>query len=164
MAPRSGVGAAADALHCQWCMQDLPAGQTVCPSCGSPGVPDPRLAAVVTTADPTLAAPVGADLVRPELVEWWRDDEGVDADGTPKLTAADVEERRTQTFIAIGVAVAVCISLGWLSGPLLAPLIERLTGSKVEHPSDLRGAGAFLGTLVGMFIGATGGWIIWSGK
>ena len=162
------LSSAALGLHCQWCMTTLPAGDALCPACGSAGVPDLRLAASASelvSAPATLAATHRAPaLAQPELVEWWRDDDEGDAAPPTTLSLADVERRRTQTFVAIGVAVVSCIALGWLAGPLLAPAIERLTGTTIEHPHDLRGTGAFLGTLVGMFIGATGGWIIWSSK
>jgi hypothetical protein len=154
------------ALRCQWCNTALPAGATLCPSCGSAGVADPRLtSAADLPAGLIEAAPEQAPRAdAAELVEWWRDDDDLadDAVATPKMTLAELEARRMRTFIAIGVAVVVCIALGWLAGPLLAPAMERLTGTTVEHPSDLRGAGTFLGALVGMFVGAVGGWIIWS--
>jgi hypothetical protein len=154
------------ALRCQWCNTALPAGATLCPSCGSAGVADPRLTSVaelpvgLVEAVPDLATRADAS----ELVEWWRDndDPADDAILAPKLSLEELEARRVRTFAAIGVAVVVCVGLGWLAGPLLAPGMERLTGTTVEHPSDLRGAGTFLGALVGMFVGAIGGWIIWS--
>ena len=156
----------AGALRCQWCNTALPAGATLCPACGSAGVADPRLTGIadvpvgLVEAVPELASRADAA----ELVEWWRDndDPDDDADAAPKMSLAELESRRMRTFVAIGVAVVVCVALGWLAGPLLAPAMERLTGTTVEHPSDLRGAGTFLGVLVGMFVGAVGGWIIWS--
>ncbi len=70
-----------------------------------------------------------------------------------------------QSLVFMGGAVVVCAMLGWLIGPsLLVGPFEGLTGTEVEDLSDLRGMGTIGGLVIGMFIGATGGWVIWSDK
>ena len=77
----------------------------------------------------------------------------------------EVERRRMQSIVFMGGAVVVCAMLGWLIGPsLLVGPFEGLTGTEVEDLSDLRGMGTIGGLVIGMFIGATGGWVIWSDK
>ena len=159
-------------LRCQWCSQTLPAGVTDCPTCGSLGAPDPRLnmpgegptpaldaSSAVMASNAQVALGEGA-----ALPEWWLDDDDAGASHKPTMTLADVEQRRARALVTIGAAVVLCVALGWLLGPQLAGGFERLTGSPVENPDDLRGTGAFLGMLTGMFVGATGGWLIWSSK
>lgn len=157
--------ARADTLHCQWCSVTLPAGQTVCPKCGSPGIPDPRLG----EAPPPAAALPEATPARPvELVEWWREDEEA-ADGEQPRSRAlpsyeEVERRRMMTLVFIGLSVVFCAVLGYLLGPVLAGPMEALTGTPVENTAELRPTGAFIGLLAGFMVGATGGWIVWSGR
>jgi hypothetical protein len=146
--------------RCQWCNAPLPAGTARCASCGALCATDDALK--THAVEPAIAPEPEA--ARADLVEWWREDDTADGPPAPRLTLADVERRRMQTFVAIGVGVVVCTVFGWLAGPLLAPALERLTGATIEHPSDLRGMGALLGFIAGMFCGATGGWIIWSGR
>jgi hypothetical protein len=165
------------ALRCQWCSVPLPAGVTTCPTCGSPGIPDPRLAAgdlnesEIPALDPIkTAAATAPDITdERELVEWWKH-ETLNADPieeplptTPSF--ADVERRRMQSFAFISGAVFVCAMLGWLIGPsLLVGPFEGLTGTTVEDLSDLRGMGTLGGIIIGLFIGSTGGWAIWSSR
>src|SRR5690348_15472466 len=86
---------AAANLRCQWCFTTLPSGTATCPTCGSPGVPDPRFSSEVNEA--AAAAPEMAPTPT-ELVEWWREDE---TDGSePKwralMSEAEADRRRMQ--------------------------------------------------------------------
>jgi hypothetical protein len=169
----SGVTAADQAgeptavsLRCQWCMTAIPSGVTTCPTCGSSAIPDPRM--VVPGAEPVTeqAIPVVADPgPAGEPTEWWREE---DQDGVfstrRQPTFEEVEQRRTQTLLFIGGSIVVCVVIGWLLGPLLAPALESLTGTPVEDPNDLRPTGMFFGLLAGFFVGALAGLVIWSGR
>jgi hypothetical protein len=150
--------------RCSWCTTSLAAGATRCPSCGA-SVVDPSLSP--PDAVPAAATPVAPTQPRSKLVEWWKD-EPVNKDGTPVRrplpSFAEVEQRRLQTFIAIGGAILFCAVLGWLLGPLLSGLVESITGSPVEDTNDLRPTGLFIGVLVGSMLGAIGGMVIWSGS
>jgi uncharacterized membrane protein AbrB (regulator of aidB expression) len=115
--------------------------------------PDPLAEAVVER---------GATGDQSELIEWWHGDEQK-GDTREPLSFEEVEQRRMLTLAFIGIAVVFCASLGWIIGPaMLDGPIESLTGTPVEEPSDLRGLGTFVGLIAGMFIGASGGWVIWS--
>jgi hypothetical protein len=81
-----------------------------------------------------------------------------------RLSFEEAERRKVQTYCVIGVSVAFFMLTGWLAGPMLSGTIEHFTGTPVENGSDLRPMGAILGLMVGFFIGATGGWVVWSGK
>jgi hypothetical protein len=165
----------AGALRCQWCSVPLQPGVTICPTCGSPGIPDPRLSAGtmedldISDARPTVA-PVTNDAVavdERDLVEWWKHEtlnaEPLDEPQQALPSFEDVERRRTQSLVFICSAVVVCGMLGWLIGPsLLVGPFEGLTGTTVKNLSDLRGMGTIGGVLLGLFIGSTGGWVIWS--
>jgi hypothetical protein len=162
--PAGPVGA----LRCQWCSVALPAGSMTCPRCGSHGVPDPNLDPAEAMPDLFEPAPIAAKPAE-ELVEWWRDGdaEAEQAEEAPRkaLPSSDDVERRQFLTIATMIAAAVlCTLLGWLLGPQLTGAMESVTGTPVEDPSSLRGLGAFVGLLVGLFAGATGGWIIGSGR
>lgn len=161
-------------LRCQWCSVPLATGVTICPTCGSAGIPDPGMTGAgltepeISEADPVRDA-VAANGVaggEVELVEWWRNETPAgDLTEEPRQTLdfAAVERRRMQSMIAIGGAVVVCVALGWLIGPsLLEGPFERLTGTTVENPDDLRTMGTIGGLIVGMFVGATSGWVVWA--
>jgi hypothetical protein len=124
------------------------------------------------TVNPTDVVPAAAVPVAPaqpasKLVEWWKD-EPVGDDGTPARRSlpsfAEVEQRRMQTFVAIGVAILFCAVFGWLLGPLLSGPVENITGTPVEDTGDLRPTGLFIGVLAGSMLGSIGGMVIWSGK
>jgi hypothetical protein len=179
---RHGISAAqgtteAGALRCQWCSVPLQPGVTICPTCGSAGIPDPRMSAGrldeldITDASPSFA-PIANDAAvadERELVEWWKL-ETLNADPLDEPLPAvasfeDVERRRTQSLVFICGAVVVCGMLGWLIGPsLLVGPFEGLTGTTVTNLSDLRGMGTIGGILLGLFIGSTGSWVIWSSR
>ncbi len=94
-----------------------------------------------------------------------RDDETADTSpSTSRTSYLDVEDRQLQTYGVIIASVVFCVAVGWLAGPLLAGPMESLTGTPIENTSDLRPTGGVLGLLAGFFIGATCGWIIWSGR
>ena len=167
--------AQASALRCQWCSVPLMPGVTICPTCGSPGIPDPRMTvAGLNDSDVDEPEPASEEFVAHpktddtgELVEWWREEsKAADTAHTrEQLSYEEVEQRQVQTLAFIGIAVVVCAVLGWIIGPaLLEGPIESLTGTPVEQRSDLRGMGTFIGLIVGMFIGATGGWVIWASR
>lgn len=147
-------------LTCQWCSVRLLAGETRCPTCGSPGIPDPNLHPPGVAM---LEAETVPDIVEPkeELTEWWLDEDEVQHQQLrAALSPAAVEDRLFRTAgVLIGTAV-VFTFLGWLVGPMfLSPLMENITGSPVEHASDLRPMGGILGLLTGLFFGASYGWI-----
>jgi hypothetical protein len=161
--PTASAVGSGGALRCQWCIEALPAGTSRCPSCGSNAIPDPVLSedlpasveAVVLEADPPAA--------QGELREWWRDDEAEEPDRKPRITPDEAERRTVVTITSLVGAAVFCIFIGWLIGPrFLEPLMENITGAPIDNPDDLRGLGAFIGLLGGLFIGATGGWIIWA--
>ena len=167
-------GTEQQALRCQWCSVPLAAGVSICPTCGSPGIPDPRMTlAGLTDLEVSLPDPIkeavavnGVTGGEAELVEWWRNETAAgEMTDEPRQTLdfEAIERRRTQSLIFIGGAVAICTLLGWLIGPaLLESPFERLTGTTVDDPSDLRTLGTICGLIAGMFIGATGGWVIGS--
>ncbi len=124
-----------------------------------PSKPDPiREALSAGTASPNET----------ELVEWWKDETPDGAAIAAPMKTVDFEEierRRMHAVLFMGGAVFVFALLGWLIGPsLLIGPFEGLTGTTVENPSDLRGMGTMGGLVVGMFVGATGGWVLWSAK
>ncbi|HUG14478.1 MAG TPA: hypothetical protein VMM78_05595 [Thermomicrobiales bacterium] len=156
-------------LRCQWCSVPLKPGVTLCPTCGSPGVPDP----VFSTPEPEPAPAVDALSVtvfdETSVIAPWRDDESlvVDAPVTgsrKQLTVQEAENRQMQTIKLAVIAVLVCGFLGWLAGPLLAGVIESFTGTPVEDSGDLRPMGGFFGMLTGLLVGGIGGVVIWSGR
>jgi len=161
-------------LRCQWCSVPLADGVTVCPTCGSPGIPDPRMTVPGLTEpeiieqDPLAAAVAKPAIAGDEgaLVEWWNNETSPkSATGMRReiLTYEEAEQRRTHSLIFIGCAIVVGCALGWLIGPaLLESPFESLTGANVENASDLRSMGTIGGLITGMFVGAAGGWVIWS--
>jgi len=163
-------------LRCQWCSVPLEAGISICPTCGSPGIPDPRMTVPsVTVLEPTPPDPIRealsggiASVDEAELVEWWNEEKPDDVIGAAPITTVDFEEierRRMQSIIFMVGSVFVFALLGWLIGPtLLVGPFEGLTGTTVEDPSDLRGMGTMGGLIAGMFVGATGGWVLWSAR
>lgn len=163
-------------LRCQWCSVPLAAGVTVCQTCGSAGIPDPRMTVPDVTdpetrqVDPLRKALTSDNVPAGEagLVEWWRDEtlDGAGSEAPARVVDFEaVERRRMQSIVFMGGAVVVCAMLGWLIGPsLLVGPFEGLTGTNVEDLSDLRGMGTIGGLVIGMFIGASGGWVIWSDK
>lgn len=99
----------------------------------------------------------------------WREDElsTIDeppASGRATMTFQEAENRQMRTLVFAAVSVLVCAFIGWLAGPLLAGVIESLSGTPVENTSDLRPMGAFFGLLTGFFIGGLGGVVIWAGR
>jgi hypothetical protein len=151
--------------RCQWCGEQLSDEQAVCPGCGAvvagPLLDDEAGETAVVAADAPDPAPEAA-----ALIEWWRDDNPeVEAVRAQRQLTFEEAERRSLLSIAVIVcAAALCLLLGLASAPLLAPLIESLTGSPVQDTSDLRPLGGLLGLLGGLLVGAIGGWIIWSNR
>lgn len=149
-----------DRLTCQWCSVQLPEGKAICPTCGSPGVPDPALSAPgVEILEPEIKP----EPVQPkeELDEWWLADD-VQATAARPATGGDLfEDRLLKTVGILAGAGAVCAFIGWLLGPIfLAPLMESITGSPVENINDLRPMGTVMGLLTGLFFGAGIGWVV----
>jgi hypothetical protein len=141
-------------------------GVTTCPTCGSPGIPDPRVNAPLDTAPPPMPA-VADEALPPELTEWWREEDETNPgrEGRRVMTEMEADQRRTQALIIMVCAALACIFIGWLIGPtMLVGPMENFTGTPVEDPSSLRSLGAFLGLLAGMLVGAVSGWVIWSSK
>jgi hypothetical protein len=150
-------------LTCQWCAVQLAPGVSVCPTCGSPGVANADLH---LPGDERLReeTPVVQPKAPDELVEWWRDDE-LDADGAAggsvyRNSASAQESDPLMTVAWMAVAVVVCVALGILAAPLLAPLMESITGVEVEDVDDLRPMGGIIGLLVGLCVGAMLGWVV----
>jgi hypothetical protein len=179
-APATGVAAedepvttmVGEALRCQWCSVPLPANVTICPNCGSPGVPDPRFSDPMDSGGPT--GPLAARLRAPApdaVLDPWREDttDGPQLDfseppAPQQISWEDAERRQFNTILIAGVAVISCALVGWLAAPLLAGVVENLTGTPVENTSDLRPFGALLGLLSGFAIGAIAGIVIWSNR
>lgn len=62
-------------------------------------------------------------------------------------------------ILILAGAALVCALAGVLASPLLAPLLERVTGVEVKNTADLRPMGGVLGLLFGLFIGAMAAWV-----
>jgi len=156
----SGRQSAGHDLTCQWCSVRLPAGETRCPTCGSPGIPDPTL----TAPGIEILEPIEvAEPVKPpeELEEWWLEDEQSGTGTLPIVRSPETfEDRLLKTVGLLAGCGAVFAFIGWLIGPVfLAPAMESITGTPVENPGDLRTMGATAGLLIGLFFGASIGWI-----
>jgi hypothetical protein len=148
-------------LTCQWCSVTLAPGVTICPTCGSPGVPD---AALSLPAAALLEEESFIVVEKPpeELVEWWHDEDELDEDGSHRFrnSAALQEPDPLVTAAVLGGSVLIGILLGVLAAPLLAPLMENLTGVEVENVNDLRPMGGIIGLLTGLTVGAVAGWVM----
>lgn len=148
-------------LACQWCSVTLAPGITICPTCGSPGVPN---AALSMPAEALLVEESYVVTEKPpeELVEWWRDEDEPDEDGSPRYRnrAALQETDPLMTAAVLGGSVLIGILLGVLAAPLLAPLMETLTGVEVGSVNDLRPMGGIIGLLTGLTVGAVAGWVM----
>jgi hypothetical protein len=130
------------------------------------GLDDPE---VQTPSPGSQPATDPVDTDEQELVEWWKHETlNTDPDDEPRPALAnfeDVERLRAQSLMFICGAVVVCALLGALIGPrLLVGPFESLTGTTVDDLSDLRGMGTLGGIVIGLFIGSTGGWVIWSSR
>lgn len=150
-------------LRCHWCAVTLQMGVATCPTCGSSGIPDHRMS--VPGSDSTD----GGDVATPARASVDDLSPGdIETSDRPPTTSnvsyLDIEDRQLQTYGIIIVSVVVCAAIGWLAGPLLAGPMESLTGTPVANTSDLRPTGGFLGMLAAFLVGATSGWIIWSGR
>lgn len=166
---RQVTPAAQPDLRCQWCSVPLNPGVTTCPTCGSPGVPDPRFDVPEREPEPDPFASATGLLVEQPVIAPWREDEPMLVDepvvASRKLISPhEAENRQAQTVKTIAIAVVVCVLLGWLAGPLLSAPFESLTGTPVEDTGDLRPLGAFIGLLGGLLVGGLGGVVIWSGR
>lgn len=164
-----GVGAASTTgnggeLNCQWCAVQLAQGVTICPTCGSPGLPDAALS--VPGGDRLRDEPFEVRQKAPEeLIEWWRDEaeeSSRSASGGSVYRNSGVAQETDPlvTVAALGGAVVVCVALGILAAPLLAPLMESITGVEVENVNDLRPMGGIIGLLTGLFVGAILSWVV----
>lgn len=165
---------AATSLRCQWCSLPLAEGITTCPTCGSPGIPDPRLSPS-SSSDLPASARAGDGI---NILDPWRDaefsaprlplelDPDFESSSLPQtgLSWQDAERRQLNTILFACGAVLVCAFVGWLAGPLLAGSMESFTGTPVEDPSDLRPMGAIIGLLTGFGVGAMGGIVIWANR
>ena len=141
-------------LSCQWCSVDLAPGETVCPTCGSPGVDGTMVVpdAPAVKPRPTSEAPSASG---EELEEWWNDD----VDNEYRNSAADEKDMMPVILGLIGTGI-VCVILGVLVAPsVLASAFENSLGIKVENANDLRPLGGILGLITGAFIGAMGMWV-----
>lgn len=95
-----------------------------------------------------------------ELDEWWLDDQSASQPAVRKQPSAALDEDRLLKTAAILIGTAaICAFIGWLAGPLLAPVMENITGSPVRDTNDLRPMGSIFGFLSGLFLGACIGWI-----
>ncbi len=149
------TAASSGVLTCQWCSVDLQPGVTICPTCGSPGVPD----SAMVVPDPIGV--VEADKLdldvqsEDELVEWWKE-EGETS--VYENSAADLDNPLPMILGLVGGGV-FCVLLGiFIVPPLLSSLFENNFGIIVEDPNDLRPLGGVLGLLVAAFIGAIAMW------
>ncbi|RIK46069.1 MAG: hypothetical protein DCC58_04385 [Chloroflexi bacterium] len=146
-----------EVIRCQWCGARFTAEAQVCPSCGS-------AVARKQYFDETDAASTDQDGAPDrELVEWWNTEPSVaEVTGMNQRSVADIERRKLMSLVLIGGTALSCVVVGWLAGPLLAPLLEGITGSPADDTGALRSLGAFVGFLFGMLLGAIGGWIAWA--
>jgi hypothetical protein len=155
----SQQAAGASTLTCQWCSVALQPGVTICPTCGSAGVPDASMVVpdipleIDEPAQLSLAVEPASD---PELPEWWNEGEET---GVYRNTAEEGHDPLPVILGLVGTGV-VCILLGVLVAPtLLASVFENSLGVTVENNNDLRPLGGVLGLLTAAFIGALGIWV-----
>ena len=152
-------GASSSGLTCQWCSVRLPDGKAICPTCGSPGVPDPQLTA---PGIEILEPEVKPEPVEPkeELDEWWLAEDVQATVAKPVKSGELFEDRLLKTVGILAGTGAVCAFTGWLIGPIfLTSVMESITGTPVENADDLRPMGTVIGLLTGLFFGASFGWI-----
>ena len=161
-ATRDTATARGGTLTCQWCSVALPAGETVCPTCGSSAVPDESM--IVPGGDDPLSISEVAvdDLGGEELVEWWNEPAEVERQ-TYRNSARQADDPLPVIAMLVGAGL-FCVVAGVIGVPFLAPVIEENIGIVIENPADLRPIGAILGLLVGLFIGTIGMWISAPGK
>lgn len=148
--------AAAQPLTCQWCSVALPPGTTICPTCGSTGIPNESMV-VPDVAEPDadpLQDAIG--ILRPEgeeLTEWWNADGEIE----PYRNSAQQEGDMMPVILGLLGTGVVCVLLGVLVAPtLLASVFENSLGVTVKDNNDLRPLGGVLGLLTGAFISAIG--------
>lgn len=148
-------------LRCQWCSVQLAPGTTICPTCGSPGIPDPDM--VMPEAEPETISGVDVEQKpEEELVEFWHDEP---AGHTGNRRKAAEPEDQIGVYLGLVGVVVFCIIVGVVVAPtLLSPLMENITGSEVENPGNLRSVGGFVGFLIGLFIATIGLWVSQPGK
>jgi hypothetical protein len=155
-AARSSAGEGAGTLTCQWCSVNLPAGETICPTCGSPGVADTSMVVPDLIEAPLQDAVTVQHKDDSELVEWWKED----AEPETYKNSASQNDDPMPVILGLAGTAVVCIVLGILVAPiLLASLFESSLGITVENSNDLRPLGGVLGLLMGAFIGAVGMWV-----
>lgn len=153
---RTGEGAST--LSCQWCSVSLPAGETICPTCGSPGVADNSMVVPDLTEAPGQDAVDVQHMDDDALVEWWKED-GEGATETYKNSASEAGDPLPMILGLLGTGV-ICVVLGVLVAPvLLVSWFENSLGVTVENANDLRPLGGVLGLLAAVFIGAIGMWV-----
>jgi hypothetical protein len=155
-------------MRCQWCSVPLKPGVVLCPTCGSPGIPDPRLSA--PEPEP-LDVQMVSSVMESDIIAPWRSDDDVaistasSSGSRAQMTFQEAERRQVRSIVFVAGSVLVCAVLGWLAGPLfLTGVIESFTGTPVENPDDLRPMGAFFGLTSGFLIGGIGGVVIWSDR
>lgn len=137
---------------CQWCATILPAGETRCPACGSPGIPDPTMQ--VPGAEEVAPATMPdhePDPLLPDPEVW---------DTPEPLPRSDTGTNALNTIMVLAACGFVFALIGAAIGPyFISPVIESITGAPVEQASDVRPMGAIVGLIIGLFAGATWGWI-----
>lgn len=162
-------------LRCQWCSVALTPGSSVCPTCGSTGVPDPqhedaeREALTAFLLGEDIPVPAKPQALPQDVIAPWRDDALAEPVASARVTrrkmsVEEAESRQKRTLVFAAISALVCIAIGWLAGPLLAGFIESFTGTPVEDTGDLRPMGAMLGMIGGLFIGGVGGIVIWAAR
>lgn len=140
-------------LTCQWCATVLPDGETRCPACGSPGIPDPTMQVpgageIVTALFTNEERSPEEILLEPE--EW----------AAPPPPKPDTSDQILNNIVILAGCGIVFALLGAMLSPFfISPLIESVTGAPVERAADVRPMGGIAGLIAGLLIGATWGWI-----
>lgn len=149
-------------LTCQWCAVQLPAGEKVCPTCGSAGVPDTSMIVPGVSEEPSVSELDVEEIAVDELVEWWNEEAEVERQ-TYRNSAQRSDDPMPVILGLVGAGL-FCIVAGVIGMPYMAPVIERNIGVVIEDPNDLRPIGGIIGLLAGLFIGAIGMWVSAPGK
>lgn len=150
----SARGAVGATLTCQWCSKQLPPGETVCPICGSSGVPDESLTVPGINHPDDLSKLEVSELSAEQINEVMQEE----SESLYRNSAAD-EPDPAVTLLAVAGAVVISVIMGVIAAPLLATPMENTLGVVIDDPSDLRPLGGVIGMLVGMFLGAIAMWV-----
>lgn len=152
--PSGDTGPAGERLNCQWCFKQLEPGVTICPTCGSPGVPDESLTMPAGGESDELSK-LEVTEKSPEEIAAVMEEEGGSVYRNSSANAPDP----AVTFLAVGGAVLISVVMGVIAAPLLETPFENTLGVVVDNPADLRPLGGVIGMLVGMFLGAIAMWV-----